>query len=73
MGPRAVTTWKKEGFIRSINLVQSRGLKIGETVTDRHVQIVKYAREEMPNTKHFFLCVTCSKRYKHFYNKAILI
>ncbi|XP_062596145.1 uncharacterized protein LOC134257557 [Saccostrea cucullata] len=45
---------EKEGFVRSINLVQSKGLKIGEIVTDRHVQIVKYAREELPNTKHYF-------------------
>ena len=45
---------EKEGFVRSIDLIKSKGLKIAQLVTDRHAQIVKYAREEMPNTKHYF-------------------
>ena len=45
---------EKEGFVRSMDLIKSKGLKIAELVTDRHAQIVKYAREEMPNTKHYF-------------------
>ncbi|XP_061170182.1 uncharacterized protein LOC133179442 [Saccostrea echinata] len=45
---------EKEGFIRSINFIKEKGLKIAEIVTDRHVQIVKYVREEMPETIHHF-------------------
>ncbi|XP_061192241.1 uncharacterized protein LOC133200466 [Saccostrea echinata] len=45
---------EKEGFIRSINFIKEKGLKIAEIVTDRHVQIVKHVREEMPETIHHF-------------------
>lgn len=45
---------EKEGFIRSINHVQERGVKIKEIVTVRHVQIVKYIREELPEIVHHF-------------------
>ena len=45
---------EKEGFVRSMDLIKIKGLKIAQLVTDRHAQIVKNAREEMPNTKHYF-------------------
>lgn len=44
----------KEGFVRSINFLNDKGIKIEQIITDRHVQIVKHIREEMPNTKHYF-------------------
>jgi solute carrier family 8 (sodium/calcium exchanger) len=45
---------EKEGFVRSVNFIKNKELKIKEIVTDRHVQIVKYVREEMPNSIHHF-------------------
>ncbi|XP_061193060.1 uncharacterized protein LOC133201277 [Saccostrea echinata] len=45
---------EKEGFIRSTNHIQERGIKIKGIITDRHVQIVKHIREEMPETVHHF-------------------
>ena len=45
---KAAIIWKKK------DLIKSKGLKIAQLVTDRHAQIVKNAREEMPNTKHCF-------------------
>lgn len=43
---------EKEEFIRSINHIQERGVKIKEIVTERHVQIVKYIQEELPEAVH---------------------
>lgn len=31
---------------------KSNGLEIGKIVTDRHVQVKKYMRENLPETKH---------------------
>lgn len=45
---------EKEGFIRSIDFFKRNNLEIGEMVTDRHIQLVKYIREEMPDTVHHF-------------------
>lgn len=41
---------EKEGFIRSITNIESKGLKIEKIITDRHLQIRKHVREIMPNT-----------------------
>lgn len=43
---------EKEGFIRSVDFIESKGLKIEKLVTDRHLQIQKHVRENMPNTTH---------------------
>lgn len=43
---------EKEEFIRSINHIQERGVKIKEIVTERHVQIVKYIQKELPEAVH---------------------
>lgn len=51
---KAAIIWKKEGFVRSIYFINNKGIKIEQIITDRHVQIVKHIREEMPNTKHYF-------------------
>ena len=45
---------EKEGLIRGVQFIEGKGLQIGELVTDRHVQIVKHVREQMPNTIHHF-------------------
>lgn len=51
---KAAIIWKKEGFVRSIYFINNKGIKIEQIITDRHVQIVKHIREEMPNTKQYF-------------------
>lgn len=43
---------EKGGFIRSITNIESKGLKIETVVSDRHLQIQKHVRENMPNTTH---------------------
>ena len=45
---------EKEGFVRPITYLKENGLDIGELVTYRHVQLIKYIREEMPDTSHHF-------------------
>lgn len=40
------------GLDRAVKALQIKGLKIGQLVTDRHVSIVKYAREQMKGTLH---------------------
>ena len=45
---------EKEGFMRGVNMIKSKGLCIEEVVTDRHVMIVKFIRENMPDTTHHF-------------------
>ncbi len=43
---------EKEGFIRGLKLLEEYDLSIGLLVTDRHLQLCKYIRENMPDTDH---------------------
>jgi len=43
---------EKEGFVRAVTDLKSKDINIKTLVTDRHPQIQKYAREQMPNTDH---------------------
>ncbi|XP_060077692.1 uncharacterized protein LOC132557213 [Ylistrum balloti] len=43
---------EKEGLIRSVKTFNDAGITIQKIVTDRHVQILKWVRENMPKTKH---------------------
>ncbi|CAC5412780.1 unnamed protein product [Mytilus coruscus] len=43
-----------EGVVVDIQLVQHHNIKIKTLVTDRHVQIKKWVRENMEDTKHAF-------------------
>jgi len=45
---------EKEGLIRSLKLLEERGLYVDVIVTDRHPQIQKYIREHMPSVKHYY-------------------
>ena len=46
---------EKEGLIRCNKTVESfEGLRVATLITDRHPQIIKYIREDMPNTVHAF-------------------
>jgi hypothetical protein len=43
---------EKEGLMRAFELLMNKGLKIGTLITDRHVQIAKWVREEHPTVDH---------------------
>ena len=45
---------EKEGLIRGVQTIDDEDLQVGTLVTDRHVQIVKWVRENMPQTTHNF-------------------
>ena len=39
---------EKEGLVRSVGFLQKHKLDIGVLVTDRHIQIAKWVRENLP-------------------------
>ena len=43
---------EKEGLIRAMKVMEDHNLDVGLLVTDRHVQVSKWIREEMSNTLH---------------------
>lgn len=43
---------EKEGLIRRINYFEPNGVPIGQIVTDRHLQVAKWLRENLPETTH---------------------
>ncbi|XP_077867910.1 uncharacterized protein LOC100376482 [Saccoglossus kowalevskii] len=43
---------EKEGLARSVAYLQGQGINIYKIVTDRHVQIIKWVRENMTDTQH---------------------
>uniref|UniRef100_A0A8C1U4M5 Uncharacterized protein n=1 Tax=Cyprinus carpio TaxID=7962 RepID=A0A8C1U4M5_CYPCA len=45
---------EREGFLRSLQFLESAGLRVGAIVTDRHPSIQKYLREQRPDIKHYF-------------------
>ncbi|XP_078495164.1 uncharacterized protein LOC144749972 [Ciona intestinalis] len=45
---------EKEGFQRAIHFLKNFGIAIKQVVTDRHPQIAKYIRLNMPETQHRF-------------------
>ena len=45
---------KKDGLVRTVHFFNSNGLQLGSLVTDPHLQIAKWVREELPNTKHYY-------------------
>ena len=59
-----------EGLIRSMNCFKENNVSIRKFVTDRHVQIVKWIRENMKNTKH---CVDIWHVAKGFYKEFCAI
>ena len=61
---------EKEGLIRSINFLTSNNLEIGTIVTDRHIQINKWIRENMLGVQHFFDVLHVAKGKAHSSTKA---
>lgn len=45
---------EKEGFVRTLDSLESDGINIKEVVTDAHTQIAKYMRESHPGKDHTF-------------------
>ena len=45
---------EKEGLVRSCQNLQTAGLEIAALITDRHLQIQKWIRENLPDVKHYF-------------------
>lgn len=43
-----------EGLRRIVARLQKEGLSLAEIITDRHLQIQKWVREQLPGTKHSF-------------------
>lgn len=45
---------EKEGLKRSMAFLQTSGLSVDTIITDRHPQIQKYLRENMPSVSHYY-------------------
>ena len=45
---------EKEGLVMAVKKLQEYGLAIGNLITDRHFQIAKWVREELPSTTHHY-------------------
>ena len=43
---------EKEGLVRAVQFLKKKKFKIATFVTDRHKQISKWVRENMPSTDH---------------------
>ena len=43
---------EKEGLVRSVKLLSENNVQIKNIITDRHRQIAKWIRENMPETRH---------------------
>ena len=43
---------EKEGLMRAVEFLKRKKFMIGTLVTDRQIQIAKWARENMPSTDH---------------------
>ena len=57
-----------EGLVRVVKKLQGFGLEIGTLITDRHTQITKWVREELPNTIHYYDVWHVAKS-KYMYNE----
>lgn len=45
---------EKKGLERAIQWLQVHELQVGTIVTDRHLQIQKWIRENLPDTVHYY-------------------
>ncbi|XP_019616705.1 PREDICTED: uncharacterized protein LOC109464213 [Branchiostoma belcheri] len=45
---------EKEGLIRTVTELWARNLQVATIVTDRHLQVAKWIRENMPGTQHLY-------------------
>uniref|UniRef100_A0AAV2KKU9 Reverse transcriptase domain-containing protein n=1 Tax=Knipowitschia caucasica TaxID=637954 RepID=A0AAV2KKU9_KNICA len=45
---------EKEGFVRSLTMLEERGVEVQAIVTDRHSGVQKFLREQRPDISHYF-------------------
>ena len=45
---------EKEGLVRAMKWMEDNSIPVGTIVTDRHRQIGKYIRENLPGIKHYY-------------------
>lgn len=45
---------EKEGLVRAVDFLKKKKMKVATLVTDRHKQIAKWVRENLPQTDHRF-------------------
>lgn len=43
---------EKEGLVRAVCYLEDNGVAISHLITDRHLQVAKWVRENMPETTH---------------------
>ena len=43
-----------EGFKRGIQFLEEQNIQVKRIVTDRHVQVKKFIREQLPHVEHRF-------------------
>ncbi|KAK8781342.1 hypothetical protein V5799_017318 [Amblyomma americanum] len=55
------TSMEKFAFVKSLNMVKERGLKVASVTTDRHGQVTKYMRTQEPTIRHYYDCWHISK------------
>ncbi|XP_064619336.1 uncharacterized protein LOC135482820 [Lineus longissimus] len=61
---------EKEGLIRCVRYLETEDVTISKIVTDRHVQINKWLRENLPDTDHRFDVWHLAKSLKKKVDKA---
>ncbi|XP_062600016.1 uncharacterized protein LOC134261608 isoform X2 [Saccostrea cucullata] len=44
---------EKEGLIRVVQFLQQNNIEVCQLITDRHLQVAKWVRENMPDTTHY--------------------
>ena len=44
---------EKEGLIRAVGFLEENGVAISQLVTDRHLQVAKWVRENLQGTTHY--------------------
>ena len=46
-----------EGLKRGLQFLEGYDLTIGELITDRHIQVKKYMKDEHTDKQHYFDCL----------------
>lgn len=60
---------EKEGLVRAVRYFEDNGVAISHLITDRHLQVAKWVRENMPETTHYIDVWHVAKgKYMYMYN-----
>lgn len=55
---------EKEGLVRAVRYFEDNGVAISHLITDRHLQVAKWVRENMPETTHYIDVLHVAKGLK---------